>query len=694
MHREFNVNSKKTWAELCRSWHGSYWLALAVSAFYAYGMFPQDAGGYGPHGSREVRKCPVSYKVAFVVLQMSSLGTALAVSFLWEKIGASSHARLAFAYAVVNWFQALAACTRFSYNADCEFGNADNDFDMTVTALPRLLLYLICMFMMQYLIAARLELLEQTSRQKYCSACFRMLVRSQVLLVLCAWLVGDHLKVRYGAILVSLICNIITSAVAICSLTRSLTQLRRLLQLAKRADAPIAVRSLLKRARSFAVLQATGVSFSLMLTVLVLPAACLGWSNYFDFANLDVFSHEDMGAVTWVIVFVQAFDLLGNVAAVVLPSGSHRLSSKESQASEPMSICACPISVCPSRPMSVKHNTGSPAWQAKVEELSLRGMTLRSILQFYQDDLPFIPSWGYAPREHKTRDVVRRAIIPLTSAEECSYAGSALNRDGARRAQVMVTHNWGNCFKDLLAAVVSDALNECSFNLVAKLLEEDCTFVFEILNKSGRLDDTYWICAFAVNQHMCICHCNPYDRDPFTNQLHPVCNCSSVNISDPDGRSTESEINKFDDMMYNLAATGGCRQVIAADQSLDLFNRAWCIAEIAEANRLEMSQALKLASRETIMQHALSLEDLDVRNMRASSEADKQLILKKIRENTSIDEFNAELKVLIFDPRSGLLASWKTMDGVRRFGEVGHLIRWGLLDAGTGKVWKAWEAHE
>ena len=65
---------------------------------------------------------------------------------------------------------------------------------------------------------------------------------------------------------------------------------------------------------------------------------------------------------------------------------------------------------------------------------------------------------------------------------------------------------------------------------------------------------------FTVNQHRCICHNNPYDRDPLTNQLHSVCTCSSINISDPSGRSTVSEANKFDDMMYHLAGTsGGCR---------------------------------------------------------------------------------------------------------------------------------------
>ena len=188
-------------------------------------------------------------------------------------------------------------------------------------------------------------------------------------------------------------------------------------------------------------------------------------------------------------------------------------------------------------------------WTRKVEELSMRGMTLRSLLQFYPENLPSMQDWKYVPKEHKTRDVVRRAIIPLTSREECAFSVSAFNKDGPKRAQVMVTHNWGNSFSDLLAAVLSDALQECSFSLPAELLQEDCALLQDLLAKMGRLDETYWICAFAVNQHISICHSNPYDRDPFTNQLHPVCQCNSTNIIDSDGRSASSEINKFDDMM-------------------------------------------------------------------------------------------------------------------------------------------------
>jgi len=134
--------------------------------------------------------------------------------------------------------------------------------------------------------------------------------------------------------------------------------------------------------------------------------------------------------------------------------------------------------------------------------------------------------------------------------------------------------------------------------------------------------------------------------------------------------------------------------VVAVDQGFDLFNRAWCVAELAEAQSLQMKQSLQVESKSTLIRCARTLHGLDVRNMRASSEIDKELILNKIENNTSIDQFNSELQSLIFDPKSGLLASWHAMDSLQQVAESGRLIRWGLADAGTGKVWKAWEAHE
>ena len=96
----------------------------------------------------------------------------------------------------------------------------------------------------------------------------------------------------------------------------------------------------------------------------------------------------------------------------------------------------------------------------------------------------------------------------------------------------------------------------------------------------------------------------------------------------------------------------------------------------------------------TIQQRARTLEALDIRSMRASCETDRELILDKIKHVQSIDQFNSDLQELIFGRNSGLLASWNSMDSLQQMGEVGRLIRWGIADGGSGKVWKAWETHE
>ncbi|CAE7225848.1 VPS51, partial [Symbiodinium necroappetens] len=86
-------------------------------------------------------------------------------------------------------------------------------------------------------------------------------------------------------------------------------------------------------------------------------------------------------------------------------------------------------------------------------------------------------------------------------------------------------HWWGNRFVDLCAAVVADALEESSYGLVSRLLQKDVDIIERILEKCGRLQDCYWICAFCVNQHASICDCNHHSRDSLTAQRYPVCDC-------------------------------------------------------------------------------------------------------------------------------------------------------------------------
>ena len=165
-------------------------------------------------------------------------------------------------------------------------------------------------------------------------------------------------------------------------------------------------------------------------------------------------------------------------------------------------------------------------------------------------------------------------------------------------------------------------------------------------------------------------------------------------IDDPDGRAAESEINKFDDMMKHLVATGRCKHLIAVDGSMDLFNRAWCIAEIAEGKRLRMHQSLKFVSKKVLIRRQRTLQKIDIANMECTNENDLQIILTKIQKYVSIPGFNEQLQSLIFDERSGLLKTWQTSDNLERMGEAGRLLRWSLADGGTGKVWRFWRTEQ
>ena len=53
-----------------------------------------------------------------------------------------------------------------------------------------------------------------------------------------------------------------------------------------------------------------------------------------------------------------------------------------------------------------------------------------------------------------------------------SYA-SMVNKGVRMLPSKMVTHNWGNLFDHLVAAVLADALNEPSYAMVSKLLGSD-----------------------------------------------------------------------------------------------------------------------------------------------------------------------------------------------------------------------------
>ncbi|CAE7793281.1 RPS13, partial [Symbiodinium sp. CCMP2456] len=369
--------------------------------------------------------------------------------------------------------------------------------------------------------------------------------------------------------------------------------------------------------------------------------------------------------------------ILGYTMGVWFLSNSYRLSKR---AGPNLLLRRCAMRKSPPR----QRRATDAAWQAKVAELSTRGITARELLEFYKQ-LGSRTMPHYSAGMHTTGDVVRQAIIPITRSGCCSYA-EVTGREPLRPAK-MVTHSWRNLFRDLVAAVIADAVRETSFELISQLLEHEVSVLETLLEQQGKGDQVYWICAFSVNQHLSICENLFRDKDSVTGHLHAGCDCGLpkiLNTTPPlstEGQSISCEMNKFDDMMALLAEeVPEFSQVVAVDSQFRLFSRAWCVAELVEAHESSLKQFVKMHSRHVLEKSQSELQELQVEDMQASRAEDVQLILDKISDKS---EFNQKLQSLIFD-EAGLLSGWCQLDTAGRMEEVGQ----GKADSSTvGLSW-------
>eukprot|EP00931_Biecheleriopsis_adriatica_P033441 TRINITY_DN19408_c2_g1_i1.p1 TRINITY_DN19408_c2_g1~~TRINITY_DN19408_c2_g1_i1.p1 ORF type:complete len:734 (+),score=127.56 TRINITY_DN19408_c2_g1_i1:36-2237(+) len=333
-----------------------------------------------------------------------------------------------------------------------------------------------------------------------------------------------------------------------------------------------------------------------------------------------------------------------------------------------------------------RYQKSQEEWQDKVEELAGRGFTLAALLSFYKQIRQFMPHFDSS--QHTTTDVVREAIIPASSEKACSLAEVLM--DGKTvRPKKMVTHNWGNVFRDLVAAIIADSLGEDEFCKVAYLLDHDVSTLESWLEKGDCFSTTYWVCAFSVSQHDGICAENPFGtRDTVTGELHPVCFCNkpkSFNDTPPtlDGRSINCEMNKFDDMIAYLAATDAkFSHVVAVDSCFVLFNRAWCIAELAMSYNMGMEQHLVIHSGKCLLQYEDMLRNVKVEKMKATRPEDVEEILAKIPDKAA---FNEQLQRLIF---AELLGNFDHLDSSQRMKRIGSLVRWQLESMRCEGLWE------
>eukprot|EP00434_Breviolum_minutum_P033009 symbB.v1.2.029201.t1/scaffold3171.1/size96351/1 len=326
-------------------------------------------------------------------------------------------------------------------------------------------------------------------------------------------------------------------------------------------------------------------------------------------------------------------------------------------------------------------------WADKVHELANRGVTLNNLLKFWRMLLEEEVMPSFDPRISTTNDVVRLAIIPLSQDPSTGegHALASLWSEGLPiRAQSMVTHNWSNLFHHLMAGIFADALDQEYYAGVAEMLlhAAGCEQLDNAVQAKNCGEKSYWVCAFSVNQHACICdnvgkaphegtpEFQEWDlkrRDSKTGVVFPLCQCKQRKIYNTE--PALCEMNKFDYMMRHLSRKqDDFSHLVVADVAFDVFTRAWCIAEIVESGRSQIRQRIKLYSEGTLDRNYQRLSSIDVRCCKASRPEDREMILKSI---TDVERFNSDLRWRIFGTE-GLLSKW--LDGPSRAALVGRIL--------------------
>ncbi|CAE7250019.1 unnamed protein product [Symbiodinium sp. CCMP2592] len=322
-------------------------------------------------------------------------------------------------------------------------------------------------------------------------------------------------------------------------------------------------------------------------------------------------------------------------------------------------------------------------WEAKVAELAMRSFTVGHLLEFCDALATRSLMPHFDASRSTTNDVVRQAIIPMSRLHGSWHAirggdSDAVNELGralascmeaeAKEAQVMITHNWDNLFSHLVAATVAAALGHCTFEKVLRVMENP-RGIQALKNRclEAKCSDLrIWICAFSINQHASICggfgpeppahtpeHA-AYDRkrrDTVTAVIYSTCKCRTPKYFN--NTKDLCELNKFDAMMRHLAAKlPSFQQVVAVDQHLQLFQRAWCVAELVEARALQIQRSLVVLSQDCVSRKKTELlKQIRVQDCKASRPEDVQEILSKIADK---ERFNRELQDALFKDADSL----------------------------------------
>lgn len=137
---------------------------------------------------------------------------------------------------------------------------------------------------------------------------------------------------------------------------------------------------------------------------------------------------------------------------------------------------------------------------ALVEDLARRSVTLRTLLKFLRSLPKTMPHFNV--ERTRTVDVVWQVIIPETATRGCSYA--ELLESERRLPDKMISHNWGNLFAHLMAAVFADAAGKPSFSAILSWLQlgaKGLDMIEALIEDRKRFGYQHWKLAGLASIH-------------------------------------------------------------------------------------------------------------------------------------------------------------------------------------------------
>ena len=188
--------------------------------------------------------------------------------------------------------------------------------------------------------------------------------------------------------------------------------------------------------------------------------------------------------------------------------------------------------------------------------------------------------------------------MPETKVHKTCYMESKFMRThgGKTFATKLVSHAWKSPFLNTVLNILVDAW-ECNTDKLEEFMDFDlhgtdfdATKMLKELEQpanKGVLNKAYWLCIFAVNEHLTICGdcwtCKPSTQAEFAalrckcgkRKFNP-CDCGSLKLKKGDEKF---EVDKFDDVVKLMK--GGL--VVSLDPELQTLKRVWVVAEIGEA---------------------------------------------------------------------------------------------------------------